>query len=171
VAWHWHCQEENHPAPIPEPDTLPLSLFMPPPRAAFLPCIANHIPLLLCSIVAEKRSCGMAGAALPEWGTVPGARGDAAEQLAAVWRQVRAPVVVPLLRLSVALCLVMLVLLFAEKVYLSVVILVVRLLGRRPERRYRWEPMRDDDDVESGGGAAYPMVLVQIPMYNEREVS
>jgi beta-mannan synthase len=114
----------------------------------------------------------MAGAALPEWGTVPGARGDAAEQMAAVWRQVRAPVVVPLLRLSVALCLAMLVLLFAEKVYLSVVILVVRLLGRRPERRYRWEPMRDDDDdLESGGGAAYPMVLVQIPMYNEREVS
>jgi hypothetical protein len=29
--------------------------------------------------------------------------------------------------------------------------------------------MREDDDPELGS-AAYPMVLVQIPMYNEREV-
>ncbi|GJN38870.1 hypothetical protein PR202_gb27948 [Eleusine coracana subsp. coracana] len=104
----------------------------------------------------------MSGVGLPEWGTtMPGA------QLAAVWQQVRAPVVAPLLRLSVALCLVMTVMLFAEKVYMAVVVLAVRLLRRRPERMYRWEPMRDDD-LESGG--EYPMVLVQIPMYNEREV-
>ncbi|GJM97937.1 hypothetical protein PR202_ga14902 [Eleusine coracana subsp. coracana] len=105
----------------------------------------------------------MAGVGLPEWGTtMPGA------QFAAVWQQVRAPVVAPLLRLSVALCLVMTVMLFAEKVYMAVVVLAVRLLRRRPERMYRWEPMRDD--LESGGGE-HPMVLVQIPMYNEREVS
>ncbi|KAL6603020.1 hypothetical protein ACP70R_043381 [Stipagrostis hirtigluma subsp. patula] len=109
------------------------------------------------------------GLPLPEWGTVQGARGDAAEQVAAAWRQVKAPVVEPLLRLSVALCLAMSVMLFAEKVYMAVVILVLRLLGRRPERRYRWEPMSDGDDLEKGS-AAYPMVLVQIPMYNEREV-
>uniref|UniRef100_A0A0A8YGW4 glucomannan 4-beta-mannosyltransferase n=1 Tax=Arundo donax TaxID=35708 RepID=A0A0A8YGW4_ARUDO len=117
----------------------------------------------------------MAGVALPEWGMMPGSRGDAAEQIAVVWQHVKAPVVVPLLRLSVALCLAMSVMLFAEKVYMAVVILAVRLLRRGPERRYQWEPIRDDDpdDLESGGGggnAAYPMVLVQIPMYNEREV-
>ncbi|OEL20397.1 putative mannan synthase 9 [Dichanthelium oligosanthes] len=112
----------------------------------------------------------MAGVSLPEWGTVPGSRGDAA---AAVWQQVKSPVVVPLLRLSVALCLAMSVMLFAEKVYMAVVVLATRLLGRRPERRYRWEPIRDsNDDLEAAGGGntAYPMVLVQIPMYNEREV-
>nr|CAB3470915.1 unnamed protein product [Digitaria exilis] len=118
----------------------------------------------------------MAGVALPEWGTMPaGSGGDAA---AAVWRQVKSPVVVPLLWLSVALCLAMSVMLLAEKAYMVAVVLSTRLLGhrRRPDRRYRWEPIGDgdgDDDVEAGGGGrseAYPMVLVQIPMYNEREV-
>lgn len=110
----------------------------------------------------------MAAALLPETGMMPGARGDVAEQIAVIWQQVRGPVIVPLLRLSVLLCLAMSVMLFVEKVYMAVVILAVRLLGRRPERRYRWEPMRDDLEL---GNAAYPMVLVQIPMYNEREVS
>ncbi|KAF8658465.1 hypothetical protein HU200_058917 [Digitaria exilis] len=68
------------------------------------------------------------------------------------------------------------VMLLAEKAYMAAVVLATRLLGhrRRPDRRYRWEPIGDgDDDVEAGGGGggeAYPMVLVQIPMYNEREV-
>ncbi|XP_062179144.1 probable glucomannan 4-beta-mannosyltransferase 9 [Phragmites australis] len=112
----------------------------------------------------------MAGVALPEWGMVAGSRGDAAGQFTGVWHQVKAPVVVPLLRLSVALCLAMSVTLFAEKVYMAAVVLAVRLLGRRPERRYRWEPMRTRDDDLEASNAAYPMVLVQIPMYNEREV-
>ncbi|XP_071680406.1 probable glucomannan 4-beta-mannosyltransferase 9 [Lolium perenne] len=94
---------------------------------------------------------------------------DAAEQIAVMWRQVRGPVIVPLLRAAVAVCLAMCVILFVEKVYMAVVITAVRLLGRRPERQWRWEPMREDDDPELGS-AAYPMVLVQIPMYNEREV-
>ncbi|TKW22285.1 hypothetical protein SEVIR_4G219000v4 [Setaria viridis] len=116
----------------------------------------------------------MAGATLLGWGTVPAYRGDAAGQVAAVWQQLKSPVVVPLLRLAVALCLAMSVMLFAEKVYLAAVVLATRLLGRRPELRYRWEPIRggEDGDLEAAGGgsAAYPMVLVQIPMYNEREV-
>jgi beta-mannan synthase len=124
----------------------------------------------------------MAGAAVPEWpGTTVTAGYSGSDVVAALWQQVKSPVVVPLLRLSVALCLAMSVMLFAEKVYLAVVVLASRLLGRRPERRYRWEPIvrddgggEDDGDLEAGGGdaaAAYPMVLVQIPMYNEREVS
>nr|CAB3468475.1 unnamed protein product [Digitaria exilis] len=119
----------------------------------------------------------MAGVALPEGRTTTmptGSHGDAAA--AAVWQQLKSPVVVPLLRLSVALCLAMSVMLLAEKAYMAAVVLATRLLGhrRRPDRRYRWEPIGDgDDDVEAGGGGggeAYPMVLVQIPMYNEREV-
>ena len=116
----------------------------------------------------------MAWTALPEWATTvpePGSRGgDAA------WQQVRCPVAAPLLRLAVSLCLAMSAMLLAEKAYMAAAVLAMRLLGRRPERRYRCEPIRDrdgdDDDLEAGGGgAAYPMVLVQIPMYNEREVS
>ena len=94
---------------------------------------------------------------------------EAAEQIAVVWKQVRGPVIAPLLRASVLLCVAMSAMLFAEKVYMAVVVLALRLLGRRPERQYRWEPMRDGDDPELGS-AAYPMVLVQIPMYNEKEV-
>ncbi|VAI78425.1 unnamed protein product [Triticum turgidum subsp. durum] len=93
---------------------------------------------------------------------------EAAEQIAVVWKQVRGPVIAPLLRASVMVCLAMCVILFVEKVYMAVVIVAMRLIGRRPERQWRWEPLRDDDPEL--GNAAYPMVLVQIPMYNEREV-
>ena len=115
----------------------------------------------------------MAGAAVVPGHYSGSSSGDVVD-VAALWQQVKSPVVVPLLRLSVSLCLAMSVMLFAEKVYMAVVLLVSRLplLGRR----YRWEPIvRDGDgDLEAGGGGAaacYPMVLVQIPMYNEREVS
>ena len=87
---------------------------------------------------------------------------EAAEQIAVVWKQVRGPVIVPLLRASVMVCLAMCVILFVEKVYMAVVIVAMRLIGRRPERQWRWEPLRDDDPEL--GSAAYPMVLVQIPM-------
>ncbi|XP_065006917.1 glucomannan 4-beta-mannosyltransferase 9-like isoform X1 [Musa acuminata AAA Group] len=104
-------------------------------------------------------------AILPE--AFQGARDDITEQLGVVWQQIKAPVIVPPLRLSVLLCLAMSVMLFVEKVYMAVVIVLVKLFRRRPETRYKWEPMGDDAEL---GNAAYPMVLVQIPMYNEKEV-
>jgi beta-mannan synthase len=52
---------------------------------------------------------------------------------------------------------------------MAVVITAVRLLGRRPKQQWWWNRLRDNDDPELGG-AAYPMVLVQIPMFNERDV-
>nr|XP_029118346.1 glucomannan 4-beta-mannosyltransferase 9 isoform X2 [Elaeis guineensis] len=103
-------------------------------------------------------------AILPE--AFQGARDDITEQMGLVWQQIKAPVIVPLLRLTVFLCLAMSVMLFVEKVYMAVVIVIVKLLGKRPEKRYRWEPMRDDLEL---GNSAYPMVLLQIPMYNEKE--
>jgi len=115
----------------------------------------------------------MAWTALPEWATTVPAPGSRGGDASAAWQQVTSPVAVPLLRLAASLCLAMSVMLLAEKAYMAAAVLAARLLGRRPERQYRWEPLRDDD-LEAGGGgggAAYPMVLVQIPMYNEREVS
>jgi len=50
---------------------------------------------------------------------------------------------------------------------MGVVITLVKLFGRKPEKRYKWEPMKDDIEL---GNSSYPMVLVQVPMYNEREV-
>ncbi|OAY63408.1 glucomannan 4-beta-mannosyltransferase 9-like [Ananas comosus] len=96
-----------------------------------------------------------------------GSRDGVAEQMALVWQQIKAPVIVPLLRTAVFLCLLMSVMLFLEKVYMAVVIVLIKLFRRRPEKRYRWEPMRDDLEL---GNSAYPTVLVQIPMYNEKEV-
>jgi beta-mannan synthase len=93
---------------------------------------------------------------------------DAAEQLMAPWQQLRGLVIVPLLRASVLICLTMSVMILAEKVYMAVVIVAVRLVSRR---RYRWEPVRDTSDDPELGGAACPIVLVQIPMYNESKVN
>jgi beta-mannan synthase len=92
---------------------------------------------------------------------------DMTDQLALIWRQMRAPLIAPLLRFAVGICLIMSVMLFVERVYMAVVIVLVKLFGKRPEKRYKWEPIRDDIEL---GNSAYPMVLVQIPMYNEKEV-
>ncbi|KAG0552616.1 hypothetical protein BDA96_01G522500 [Sorghum bicolor] len=111
------------------------------------------------------------------WRGSPGDRAAAA----AAWAAVRARAVAPVLEAAVWACLAMSVMLVLEVCYMSVASFVaVNLLRRTPERRYRWEPMpsgtaggqQDDEEaaVGSGGGEAYPMVLVQIPMYNEREV-
>lgn len=104
-------------------------------------------------------------ALLPE--ALQGPRDDITEQMGLVWQQIKAPLIVPLLHLTVFLCLAMSVMLFVEKVYMAIVIILVKFFRKRPERRYKWEPMRDDLEL---GNSAYPMVLVQIPMYNEKEV-
>lgn len=84
-----------------------------------------------------------------------------------VWEEARAPLIVPALRILVAVCLVMSVMLFVEKVYMGVVISLVKVFRRKPENKYKWEALKDDVEL---GNSAYPLVLVQIPMYNEREV-
>ncbi|KAF2307565.1 hypothetical protein GH714_029760 [Hevea brasiliensis] len=96
-----------------------------------------------------------------------GARDDISMQFLIIWDQIKAPLIVPLLRLAVAICLIMSLMLFIERVYIGIVIITVKLFGRKPERCYKWEPLKDDVEL---GNSAYPMVLVQIPMYNEREV-
>jgi beta-mannan synthase len=96
-----------------------------------------------------------------------GVRDDISGQVGFIWQQAKAPLIVPLLKLAVGVCLVMSVMLFVERVYMGIVIVLVKLFGRRPEKRYKCEPMRDDVEL---GHLGFPMVLVQIPMYNEKEV-
>ncbi|KAL9253890.1 Glucomannan 4-beta-mannosyltransferase 9-like protein, partial [Drosera capensis] len=96
-----------------------------------------------------------------------GARDDVAGQLGMIWDQARAPLIVPMLKLAVIVCLTMSIMLFVERVYMGIVISFVKLLRQKPEKRYKWEALKED--LESGN-SNYPMVLVQIPMYNEREV-
>ena len=96
-----------------------------------------------------------------------GTRDDITSQISLVWDQAKTPLIVPALRFLVVVCLAMSVMLFIEKVYMGIVITFVKLFKRKPEKRHKWEPIRDDLEL---GNSAYPMVLVQIPMYNEREV-
>ncbi|KAI3724076.1 hypothetical protein L2E82_35841 [Cichorium intybus] len=84
-----------------------------------------------------------------------------------IWGQFIVPVLVSLLRMLMYVSLAMSIMLFIEMVYMSLVIAFNYLFGRKTEKRYKWEEFRDD--VESGN-SIYPLVLVQIPMFNEKEV-
>lgn len=85
-----------------------------------------------------------------------------------IWERMKAPLIVPVLRALVVVCLGVSLMLFCERVYMSIVIVLVKLFGRKPHKRYKFEPLRDD--MESGN-SEYPCVLIQIPMFNEKEVS
>ncbi|XP_073291852.1 glucomannan 4-beta-mannosyltransferase 2-like [Primulina huaijiensis] len=102
---------------------------------------------------------------IPE--SLPGYTADMAGQIGLLWELIKAPLIVPLLRISVYICLAMSIMVFMERLYMGVVIILVKLFWKKPEKRYKWEPMKDD--LEMGNGA-FPMVLVQIPMFNEKEV-
>ncbi|XP_071705636.1 glucomannan 4-beta-mannosyltransferase 9-like [Rutidosis leptorrhynchoides] len=65
------------------------------------------------------------------------------------------------------MCLIMSVMLFVERVYMAIVIVVIKLMRYKLEKRYKWEAIKEDLEL---GNLAYPMVLIQIPMYNEKEV-
>ncbi|KAM2845776.1 hypothetical protein COP1_028182 [Malus domestica] len=83
-------------------------------------------------------------------------------QMGLVLQQAKAPLIVPLLKLLVVLCLGMSVMLFVEKVYMGIVITLIKLFRRKPEKKWKWEAVKDDVEL---GNSAYPVVLVQIPMF------
>jgi beta-mannan synthase len=89
-------------------------------------------------------------------------------QFESVWRQIREPLIVPLLRVAVFLCLGMSLMMLVERVYMGIVICLVKLFGRKPEKCYKYETFKEDVEL---GNSNYPMVLIQVPMYNEREVN
>ncbi|KAL9388438.1 hypothetical protein Peur_017043 [Populus x canadensis] len=97
----------------------------------------------------------------------PTGRDDITGQFGLIWQVLKEPLIVPVLKLLVVVCLGMSIMLFIERVYMGIVIVFVKLFGKKPNKMYKWEPMKDDIEV---GNSAYPMVLVQIPMYNEKEV-
>lgn len=93
---------------------------------------------------------------------------SAAADVDGAWVAVRAGVIAPVLQVAVWACMVMSVMLVVEAVYNSVISLGVKAIGWRPEWRFKWKPLDSAD--EEKGTAHFPMVLVQIPMYNELEV-
>lgn len=99
--------------------------------------------------------------------SVDPANEDTIETLASLWMRWRAPVIAPAVQLAINVCLVMVAMMFMERVYMCVVLFYVKMFRRSPNKTYKFIPMRDDVEL---GSSHYPMVLVQVPMYNEREV-
>nr|VDD57524.1 unnamed protein product [Brassica oleracea] len=86
-----------------------------------------------------------------------------------VLEQTRFIFLVPILNVLVNLCQVISLLLFIDASYMAIVVAIVKLRGRTPEKVLRWESFKTDD-VELAPSSNHPMVLIQIPIYNEREV-
>ncbi|CAA0842924.1 Glucomannan 4-beta-mannosyltransferase 9 [Striga hermonthica] len=91
---------------------------------------------------------------------------DPVRRLSKMWDSIRVPIIVPLLRFAVYLCLVMSIMLFLERVYMAIVIVFVKLLGKKKYTKYQLDAIKEDLEMNRN----YPMVLVQIPMFNEKEV-
>ncbi|PON75280.1 hypothetical protein TorRG33x02_245700 [Trema orientale] len=102
---------------------------------------------------------------IPE--TFQGPGYDIAAQIGLMWELIKAPLIVPLLKLGVYICLAMSLMLFMERLYMGVVIILVKLFWKKPEKRYNYETIQDDVEL---GSSNFPVVLIQIPMFNEKEV-
>ncbi|VFQ96545.1 unnamed protein product [Cuscuta campestris] len=99
--------------------------------------------------------------------TIPELRWPGSDLASEIWDLVKEPLMVPALRVAVYICLGMSIMLFVERLYMGIVIVLVKIFFGKPENRYKWEPIREDYEI---GSAAFPCVLVQIPMFNEKEV-
>ncbi|KAF3324229.1 putative mannan synthase 11 isoform X1 [Carex littledalei] len=91
----------------------------------------------------------------------------ATKQFLYVWNPIRSILIVPLLQFAVAVCVIMTVMILLEKLFVGAISLVVKIFKLKPEKRYKWELIKQDEEL---GSSVYPTVLVQIPMYNEKEV-
>lgn len=93
---------------------------------------------------------------------------DITSQIGMMWELIKTPLIVPLLNVMVYISLAMSLMLFFERVYMGVVIILVKLFWKKPEKRYKYETIQDDLEM---GSSNFPVVLVQIPMFNEKEVN
>ncbi|KAL2502734.1 Glucomannan 4-beta-mannosyltransferase 9 [Forsythia ovata] len=91
---------------------------------------------------------------------------DATRSFGYAWELLRVPIAVPLLRIAVYICIGMSIMLFLERIYMAIVIVCVKLLGKKRYTKYQVDAIKEDLQRNKN----YPMVLVQIPMYNEKEV-
>lgn len=83
------------------------------------------------------------------------------------WAWFRAKVIAPVMKALITVSMAMLVMQMFEKLFMVGIAIYVKVFNRKPEKVYKWEPLVHD---EESGDAAFPVVLVQIPMYNEKEV-
>ncbi|KZV28476.1 mannan synthase 1-like [Dorcoceras hygrometricum] len=81
------------------------------------------------------------------------------------WEFIRYQIIVPLLQIALYICIGMSIMLFFERVYMAIIIVCVKCLGKKRYTAYQLEAIKQDLEKNKN----YPMVLVQIPMYNEKE--
>ncbi|XP_011094610.1 mannan synthase 1-like [Sesamum indicum] len=91
---------------------------------------------------------------------------DPTMRLIHAWDSIRVPIIVPLLRFAVYICIGMSIMLFIERVYMAIVIACVKCLGKKRYTKYQLDAIKEDLEKNKN----YPKVLVQIPMFNEKEV-
>ncbi|XP_071700618.1 glucomannan 4-beta-mannosyltransferase 9-like [Rutidosis leptorrhynchoides] len=96
-----------------------------------------------------------------------GAFYDVTRPITSIVTIIKEPLVVPLLTILMYICLGMSIMLFIERIYLGLIIVFIKLFGKKTEKRYKWESFKDDVEL---GNSVYPLVLVQVPMFNEKEV-
>ncbi|KAK4419244.1 Glucomannan 4-beta-mannosyltransferase 1 [Sesamum alatum] len=91
---------------------------------------------------------------------------DPTMRLIHAWDSIRVPIIVPILRFAVYICIGMSIMLFIERVYMAIVIACVKCLGKKRYTKYQLDAIKEDLEKNKN----YPKVLVQIPMFNEKEV-
>ncbi|KAK1409955.1 hypothetical protein QVD17_36486 [Tagetes erecta] len=96
-----------------------------------------------------------------------GSEEDIAGKILVIWGQIKVSFVVPFLKVFMYINLVMSIMLFTEMIFMAIVVVSNKLFGKKPEQRYKFEPFKEDVEL---GSSVYPLVLVQVPMFNEREV-
>ncbi|KAJ3694950.1 hypothetical protein LUZ60_000327 [Juncus effusus] len=89
------------------------------------------------------------------------------DEIVLSWRLIREMVFVPTFQAIIISCMIMSIIVLIEKLFLGLVSLYAKVFRRRPERIYKCNSIVEDEEL---GSLSYPMVLVQIPMYNEKEV-
>lgn len=86
--------------------------------------------------------------------------------LSDAWKQLRASLIVPMLYFALFACVLMSIMLFIERLYMTIVILYVKASGKKRSTQYKLDAVREK--MKRNGD--HPKVLIQIPMYNESEV-
>ncbi|KAG9441724.1 hypothetical protein H6P81_017578 [Aristolochia fimbriata] len=88
------------------------------------------------------------------------------ESFSLLWQRIKGPVIVPLVQAMVIVCISMSLMLFVERVYMAIVIVFVKLLRKKRYTKYKVDNIKEE--VERNNN--HPTILVQIPMFNEKEV-
>lgn len=122
-----------------------------------IPCF-----LIFCK---ERMAQVSAKSVVIEW--LLGSTADIKGKIGPLWVLIKASFIVPVLRFALYTCLVLSFLLFVEWVHVMFLAALAKLFRKKPAKRYKWEPMKDDLE---NGNVDFPLVLVQIPIYNEIEV-